>query len=82
MAAAAPAADAPGVYAGTLLLLRAELDMLSGRRPEAEVELREARRQLRRPSSSQFALPFAGVEAEFARSGGDLEGARESSSVP
>ena len=77
MVAAAPAADAPGVYAGTLLLLRAELNMLSGRRPEAEVELREARRQLRRSSSSQFALPLAGVEAEFARSGGDLEGARE-----
>jgi ATP/maltotriose-dependent transcriptional regulator MalT len=77
MAAAAPAADAPGVYAGTLLLLRAELNMLSGRRPEAELELREARRHLRRSSSSQFALPLAHVEAEFARSGGDLEGARE-----
>ncbi len=69
--------DAPGVYAGTMLLLRSELNMLSGRRNEAELELREARRHLRRSSSSQFALPLAGVEAEFARSGGDLEGARE-----
>jgi DNA-binding NarL/FixJ family response regulator len=77
MAAVAPAADAPGVYVGTVLLLRAELNMLSGRRPEAELELREARRHLRRSSSSQFALPLAGVEAEFARSGGDLKGARE-----
>jgi ATP/maltotriose-dependent transcriptional regulator MalT len=77
MAVAAPGADAPGVYAGTMLLLRAELNMLSGRRNEAELELREARRHLRRSASSQFALPFAGVEAEFARSGGDLEGASE-----
>jgi ATP/maltotriose-dependent transcriptional regulator MalT len=77
IAAAAPAADVPGVYAGTLLLLRAELNMLSGRRPAAEFELREARQHLRRSSSSQFALPLAAVEAEFARSGGDLEGARE-----
>jgi DNA-binding CsgD family transcriptional regulator/tetratricopeptide (TPR) repeat protein len=77
MAVAAPGADAPGVYAGTMLLLRAELNMLSGRRHEAELELREARRHLRRSASSQFALPLAGAEAEFARSGGDLQGASE-----
>jgi DNA-binding CsgD family transcriptional regulator/tetratricopeptide (TPR) repeat protein len=77
MAIAAPGADAPGVYAGTMLLLRAELNMLSGRRDEAEHELHEARRHLRRTSSSQFALPLAGVEAEFARSGGDLDAAGE-----
>ncbi len=77
MAAAAPGGEAPGVFAGTLLLLRAELNMLSGRRAEAEVELQEARRQLRRSASSQFALPLAAVEAEFARSGGDLDAARE-----
>jgi len=77
MAAAAPDADAPGIYAGTMLLLRAELNMLSGRRNDAKAELREARRHLRRSASSQFALPLAGVEAELARSGGDLDGARE-----
>jgi DNA-binding CsgD family transcriptional regulator/tetratricopeptide (TPR) repeat protein len=77
MAVAAPGADAPGVYAGTMLLLRAELNMLSGRRNEAELELREARRHLRRSASSQFALPLAGVEAELALSGGDLRGASE-----
>jgi ATP/maltotriose-dependent transcriptional regulator MalT len=77
MAAAAPGAEPPGIYAGNLLLLRAELNMLSGRRNEAEIELREARRHLRRSSSSQFALPLACVEAEFARSGGDVEEARE-----
>jgi ATP/maltotriose-dependent transcriptional regulator MalT len=77
MAVVAPGADAPGVYAGSMLLLRAELNMLSGRRSEAELELREARRHLRRSASSQFALPLAGVEAEFARSGGDLHDASE-----
>jgi len=77
MAVAAPGADAPGVYAGTMLLLRAELNMLSGRRKEAQLELREARRHLRRSSSSQFALPLAVVEAEFARSAGDLGGASQ-----
>ena len=73
----AAGADAPGVYAGTMLLLRAELNMLSGRHNDAELDLREARRHLRRSASSQFALPLAGVEAEFARSAGDLEAARE-----
>jgi DNA-binding NarL/FixJ family response regulator len=77
IAVAAPGAAPSGVYAGTLLLLRAELQLLSGRRHEAEIDLRETRRHLRRSSASQFALPLAGVEAEFARSGGDLEGARE-----
>jgi DNA-binding CsgD family transcriptional regulator len=77
MAITAPGIDAPGVYAGTMLLLRAELNMLSGRRDEAQHELREARRHLRRTASSQFALPLAGVEAEFARSGGDLAAAGE-----
>jgi DNA-binding CsgD family transcriptional regulator len=77
MAVATPSGEPPGVYAGTVLLLRAELQLLSGRRDEAEIDLREARRHLRRSSASQFALPLAGVEAEFARSGGDLDAARE-----
>jgi ATP/maltotriose-dependent transcriptional regulator MalT len=76
MAAVAPGAEAPGVFAGTLLLLRAELHLVSGRRREAELDLRDARRHLRRSSASQFALPLAALEAEFARSGGDLEAAR------
>jgi DNA-binding CsgD family transcriptional regulator/tetratricopeptide (TPR) repeat protein len=75
--ASAPGTEPPGVFVGTLLLLRAELHLLSGRRTEAEVDLREARRHLRRSSSAQFALPLAVVEAEFARSGGDLDHARD-----
>ena len=77
MEAAAAGNEAPGIFAGTLLLLRAEMHLRSGRRPEAEAELREARRHLRRSSAAQFALPLAVVEAEFARSGGELESARE-----
>jgi DNA-binding CsgD family transcriptional regulator/tetratricopeptide (TPR) repeat protein len=77
MAAVAPGGEAPGVFAGTLLLLRSELHLLSGRGREAEADLRDARRHLRRSSASQFALPLAALEAEFARSGGDLEAARD-----
>lgn len=77
MAAVAPGTEAPGVSAGTLLLLRAELQLLSGRRREAEVDLREAARHLRRSAAAQFALPLAAVEAEFARAGGDAHSARE-----
>jgi len=74
---AAPGGEAPGVFAGTLLLLRAELHLLSGRRAKAEADLAEARRQLRSSSAAQFILPLAVVEAEFARSRGDLEAARQ-----
>jgi hypothetical protein len=74
-AVAAPGAEAPGVYAGTVLLLRAELHVLSGHRQEAETDLRDARRHLRRASAAQFTLPLAGMEAELARSAGDLDAA-------
>ncbi len=77
MANAAPGAEAPGVFAGTVLLMRTELHALSGRRDAAETELRDARRHLRNSSAAQFALPLAGLEAELARSAGDLDGASE-----
>jgi DNA-binding CsgD family transcriptional regulator/tetratricopeptide (TPR) repeat protein len=73
--ATAPGTEAAGVFAGTLLLLRAELHLLSGRRPQAESDFQEARRQLHNTTSAQFALPMTGLEAELARSGGDLVGA-------
>jgi DNA-binding CsgD family transcriptional regulator len=75
MALTSPGLEPPGVYAGTTLLLRAELEVLSGRRHEAEVDLREARGHLRRSSAAQFLLPMAVVEAELARCAGDLDGA-------
>jgi DNA-binding CsgD family transcriptional regulator len=73
---AAPSAEAAGVFAGTLLLVRAEVHVFAGRRTEAESDLREARRQVRNTMAAQFALPLATVEAELARSGGELDAAR------
>ncbi len=77
MSSTAPGTEAPGVFAGTVLLLRAELHAMSGRREEAEVSLREARRHLRNSSAAQFTLPLAWVQSEMARAGGDLEQAGE-----
>ena len=77
LSTAAPGAEAPGMFAGTILLLRAELHAMSGRREEAEVDLREARRHLRNSSAAQFTLPLAWVESEMARAGGDLDAGGE-----
>jgi DNA-binding CsgD family transcriptional regulator/tetratricopeptide (TPR) repeat protein len=77
MECAVPGTEAPGVFTGTLLLLRAELQALAGNREDAEMELREARRHLRNASGAQWALPMASVEAELARSHGQLDAARE-----
>ena len=77
LAAAALGSEPPGVLAGSLLLIRAELLALNGRRDEAAADLREARRHLRNSTAAQFTLPLAGVEAELARASGDLTGARQ-----
>jgi DNA-binding CsgD family transcriptional regulator len=76
LSAAAPGAEM-GTFAGTLLLIRAELNTLAGRRAAAEADFREARRQLRTATAAQWALPLAAVEAELARSSGELDAARE-----
>ena len=75
LAGVAPASEAPGVFSGALLLLRAEIHAVAGRRPEANSDLREARRQLRNSAAAQFTLPLAWVESELARSCGDLDDA-------
>ena len=75
LAGVAPASEAPGVFSGALLLLRAEIHAVAGRRPEANSDLREARRQLRNSAAAQFTLPLAWVESELARSSGDLDDA-------
>jgi DNA-binding CsgD family transcriptional regulator len=72
---AAPGVEAAGVFEGTLQLLRAELHALAGRRAEAETDLRAAWRHLRTTPAAQFALPLVWIEAELARSAGDLDGA-------
>jgi DNA-binding CsgD family transcriptional regulator len=77
MECAGPATEAPGVFAGSLHLIRAELHVLCGRRAEAEADLRAGRQQVRDTTAAQFALPVAVVEGEIARSGGDREAARE-----
>jgi DNA-binding CsgD family transcriptional regulator/tetratricopeptide (TPR) repeat protein len=77
MECAEPGAEAAGVFAGTLHLVRAELHVLSGRRAEADRDLREVRRQVRDTTAAQFTLPVAAVEGELARSGRDLERARQ-----
>jgi DNA-binding CsgD family transcriptional regulator len=73
MIAAAPEGVGPGVFAGTLLLTRAELHALTGRRAKARSDLDEAREHLRSTSAAQFALPLTTVDAELARTDGDLD---------
>jgi DNA-binding NarL/FixJ family response regulator len=77
LVACSPGAEAPGVFAGTLFLLRADLFAANGQREQAEADLREARRHLRNTRAAQFALPLELIEAELARAGADLDRARE-----
>ena len=72
MANAVPGVEAPGVFAAVMLLVRAETNVVCGRTEEARSDVREVRRQLRNSSSAQFTLPVVWIEAELARSGGDL----------
>jgi DNA-binding CsgD family transcriptional regulator/tetratricopeptide (TPR) repeat protein len=76
LASAAPGMEAAGVFAGTLLLVRAEIYASAGRPAEAAAALRAARRELRNTFAAQFALPLAWIEAELARSAGDHGHAR------
>jgi DNA-binding CsgD family transcriptional regulator len=75
-AALAPGTEAAGTFTAALLLLRIELHVLSGRLGEAETGLRELRQHLPNTAPPQYALPLAALEAELARSQGDLESAR------
>ena len=77
LAGLAPASEASGLFSGVLVLLRAEMNAVAGRRQEANSDLGEARRHLRNSAAAQFTLPLAWVEAELARSGGDLDDATE-----
>ena len=69
--------EASAVFGGTLMLSRAELHILAGRRREAEQELRDARGALGAPGAPQYAYPLAAVEAGIARLAGDLDRASE-----
>jgi DNA-binding NarL/FixJ family response regulator len=75
LAALAPEREAAGSWAATVLMVRSELHVLSGRAAEARADLREIRQHLRNTSEPQWALPLAAVEAELARAEGDLDAA-------
>jgi DNA-binding NarL/FixJ family response regulator len=74
---AAPKTEASGVFGGTLMLYRAEMHVLAGRRREAEQELRDARGALGATGVPQYAFPFATIEAQIAMLAGDLDRASE-----
>ncbi|HET7047288.1 MAG TPA: AAA family ATPase, partial [Solirubrobacteraceae bacterium] len=74
---AAPKTEASGVFGGTLMLYRAEMHILAGRRREAEQELRDARGELGATGVPQYAYPFATTEAQVALLGGDPDRASE-----
>jgi DNA-binding CsgD family transcriptional regulator/tetratricopeptide (TPR) repeat protein len=75
LAALAPEREAAGTFAAAVLMLRTELHLLSGRAAEARADLREIRQHLRNTTAPQWALPLAAMEAELARSEGDLDAA-------
>jgi DNA-binding CsgD family transcriptional regulator len=74
---AAPTTEASGVFGGTLMLYRAEMHILAGRRREAEQELRDARAALGATGVPQYAYPFATTEAQIALLSNDPERASE-----
>jgi DNA-binding NarL/FixJ family response regulator len=74
---AAPKTEASGVFGGTLMLYRAEMHILAGRRREAEQELRDARGALGATGVPQYAYPFATIEAQIALLAGDTDRAAE-----
>ena len=73
LAALAPEREAAGSWAATVLMVRSELHVLSGRAAEARADLREIRQHLRNTSEPQWALPLAAIEAELARGEGDTD---------
>jgi DNA-binding CsgD family transcriptional regulator len=77
LALAVPKTEASGVFGGTLMLYRAEMHILAGRRREAEQELRDARGALGATGVPQYAYPFATTEAQIALLAGDLDRASE-----
>jgi hypothetical protein len=74
---AAPTTEASGVFGGTLMLYRAEMHILAGRRREAEQELRDARAVLGATGVPQYAYPFATTEAQIALLANDSDRASE-----
>jgi DNA-binding CsgD family transcriptional regulator/tetratricopeptide (TPR) repeat protein len=69
--------DPHGIFASTLLLVRGELRLWQGDTDEAAHDAREARRQFGDGTDVQFEAPMVFIEAELARTRGDLVDARK-----
>ena len=65
-----------GIFAATVLLLRAELAAMTGRYADADVDVRAARRPLGQTRDEQYALTLLYVDALTALGRGDLAAAR------
>jgi len=66
-----------GIFAATVLELRAERAAMSGRYADAEADLRTARGALGSTTDLQFVLPLGYITATVALGRGDLAAARE-----
>src|SRR5690348_8741228 len=76
LAAQALNAMPEGIYAATVLLLRAELAAMTGRYDDADRDVRTARRLLGQTRDEQYALTLLYADALAALGRGDLAGAR------
>jgi DNA-binding NarL/FixJ family response regulator len=65
-----------GVFAATVLLLRAELAAMTGRYQDADTDVRAARRALGQTRDEQYALTLLYADALVALGRGDLDAAR------
>ena len=65
-----------GVFAATVLLLRAELAAMTGRYQDADTDVRAARRALGQTHDEQYALTLLYADALVALGRGDLDAAR------
>ena len=65
-----------GVFAATVLLLRAELAAMTGRYADADTDVRAARRALGQTRDEQYALTLLYADALVALGRGDLDAAR------
>ena len=65
-----------GIFAGTVLLLRAELAAMTGRPADADADVRAARRALGQSRDEQYALTLQYADALAALTRGDLAAAR------
>jgi DNA-binding CsgD family transcriptional regulator len=70
------AGEPEGIFAGTLLLHRAELAMWRGDPQAADQDVRAALRQLGDPADVQFTGPTAFIEAELSRAAGNPAAAK------